>query len=225
MGLPESPHDLALFSVTWVLGLTGGIAVGKTQVANRFAELGAKLIDADVIARDLVAPGTPALQAIIEQFGAGIVQAGILDRPQLRRIIFSDTKAKTWLEQLLHPLIRQAIAQQIQLPYSPYAILVAPLLFENGLNSLTQRNLVIDATEEQQLSRSGRRDGSDAQTLKSIIAAQMPRHQRLALADDRLDNSGSWPDTLRAIDILHQQYQQLAKAYDAHNPINPLPHL
>ena len=211
--------------MAWILGLTGGLAVGKTRVANSFAELGAQLIDADVIARDLVAPGTPALQAIIERFGAGIVQAGALDRPQLRRVIFADPAAKTWLEQLLHPLIRHAITQQIQLPHSPYAILVAPLLFENGLNSLTQRTLVIDATEEQQLSRGGQRDGSDEQTLKSIIAAQMPRHQRLALADDRLDNSGPWPDTQRAIAVLHHQYQQLAKAYDAHNPVHPLPHL
>jgi dephospho-CoA kinase len=212
--------------VTWVLGLTGGIAVGKTQVANQFAQFGAYLIDADVIARNLVKPGSITLATIVEHFGEQILIKGELDRAQLRQRIFANAADKKWLEELLHPLIRQTILQEIQAPTSaPYSILIAPLLFENGLNELTQRTLVVDASQEQQLSRSLSRDGSDPTTLKAIMAAQMPRQQRLAQADDWLDNSGPWPQSQRAIAILHQQYLQLAAEYDTHNALNPLPHV
>lgn len=212
--------------MSWVLGLTGGIAVGKTQVANYFAKLGAHLIDADVIARDLVAPGSPGLKAIIEHFGPHLLLEGQLDRAALRRIIFADKNAKTWLENLLHPLIRSAIETEIRKPYSAsYSILVAPLLFENGLHKLSNRTLVVDASEAQQLSRSAERDGSDMATLKSIIQAQMPRSERLALADDCLDNSGPWAQTQQTIALLHQRYLTLANEYDAHDPIDPLPQL
>ncbi|HEY6527159.1 MAG TPA: dephospho-CoA kinase [Cellvibrionaceae bacterium] len=210
----------------WVLGLTGGIAVGKTQVANQFAELGAHLIDADVIAREVVAPGSKALAAIAEHFGEKILVKGELDRAKLRQRIFANAADKKWLEELLHPLIRQTILQDIRAATSaPYSILIAPLLFENGLNSLTQRTLVVDASEEQQLSRSLARDGSDPAILNAIMAAQMPRQQRLAQADDQLDNSGPWPQTLQAIAILHQQYLKLAAEYASHNTLNPLPHV
>lgn len=212
--------------MSWVLGLTGGIAVGKTQVANYFAELGAHLIDADVIARDLVAPNTPGLNAITEHFGTQVLLDGQLDRAALRRIIFVDNSAKTWLEHLLHPLIQSAIEAEIRKPCpAAYCILVAPLLFENGLHKLANRTLVVDASEAQQLSRSAERDGSDVATLKAIIQAQMPRAQRLALADDCLDNSGPWPQTQQAIAHLHQHYLTLAHDYDAHHALNPLPQL
>ena len=213
--------------MTWVLGLTGGIASGKTQVANQFATLGASVIDADVIAREVVNPGSAALLAITEHFGEEILTPdGTLNRGELRLRIFADAAHKTWLEALLHPLIRQNILSQIHAPSpAPYRILVAPLLFENGLDQLTQRTLVVDATEEQQLHRAEARDGGNTSTLKAIIAAQMPRHERLARAHDRLDNSGPWPQTQQAIALLHQQYLQQAAEYDAHNALNPLPHL
>ncbi|MEY4590211.1 MAG: dephospho-CoA kinase [Pseudomonadota bacterium] len=213
--------------MTWLLGLTGGLAAGKTQVANEFAELGARIIDADIIAREVVAPGSAALAAIAEHFSdAMLLDDGSLNRTALRERIFAQPADKQWLENLLHPLIRQAIINQIQKPNpAPYAILVAPLLFENGLNQLTQRTLVVDASEEQQLKRAKARDGSGLSTLKAILAAQMPRQDRLAQAHERLDNSGPWPSTQKAIALLHQQYLQQAAEYDAHNPINPLPHL
>ncbi len=210
----------------WVLGLTGGIASGKTQVANHFASLGAHLVDADVIARAIVSPGSDALQEIVKHFGQGIVVNGQLDRAQLRQQIFADSSDKNWLDTLLHPLIRVAITEELQQAQTAsYTILVAPLLFENSLQYLTQRTLVVDAPEALQLARASQRDGSSPETINSIIAAQMPRAQRLALADDTLDNSGPWPQTQLAIAALHQRYLQFASAYDTLHPINSLPNL
>lgn len=212
--------------MNWVLGLTGGIASGKTRVANTFAELGAQIVDADVIAKSLVAPGSKTLATIAEYFGNEILSNGELNRARLRQRIFENSSDKKWLESLLHPLIRKTIENYLAIPNSaPYLILVAPLLFENGLDQLAQRTLVVDTSEEQQLERVICRDGGNIETAKAIMAAQMPRLQRLGRADDSIDNSGAWADTQKAIAILHQHYLQLAAAHDTHNSINPVPHL
>lgn len=210
--------------MAWILGLTGGIASGKTKVANHFALLGAHLVDADEIARAVIAPDSSALNSIVQYFGPDIIRAGELDRAQLRKKIFASPQAKAWLEGLLHPLIRATITKELNTPRSAaYVILVAPLLFENSLHTLTARTLVVDAPEDLQLRRALARDGSERATIESIIAAQMPRQQRLALADDTLDNSGSWQQTLQAIEVLHQHYIQYAAHHDAIHSIHTLP--
>lgn len=210
--------------VTWILGLTGGIATGKTQVANYFAALGAHLVDADIIARQVVSPGSIALQAITQRFGNDILCAGELNRAKLREKIFASPDDKIWLEGLLHPLIRASIIKELAAaPQSPYVILVAPLLFENSLHTLTSRTLVVDAPEALQLKRALARDGSHRETIEAIIAAQLPRQQRLAMADDTLDNSGSWLQCQLDIAALHQRYLQYAAHYDAIHPFNTVP--
>src|SRR3989338_6241173 len=136
------------------IGLTGGIGSGKTAATDHFQQLGIAVVDADVVAREVVVPGSPALAQIAEHFGAQILDhSGALDRAQLRKIIFSNPSEKSWLETLLHPLIRTEILRQLEQAHSPYAILVSPLLFETGQHLLVDRTLLIDAPEALQVSR------------------------------------------------------------------------
>lgn len=195
----------------FVVGLTGGIGCGKTTVTALFAKLGIQHVDADIVAREVVMPGTPCLQAITQYFGDDILlSGGELDRAKLRQHIFTDAASKTWLEQLLHPAIRQQILSQIQALTSPYALLVAPLLLENKLNRYVQRVLVIDLPESMQLQRAMARDNADEQQIKAIMAAQLSRSERLKQADDIITNDSTPADLAPQVAALHQQYLQQA---------------
>lgn len=195
-----------------LIGLTGGIGSGKSTVAGLFNAAGAHYVDADIVAREIVAPGTPCLQAIIEHFGNAVLQAdGQLNRAALRSQIFQDPAAKAWLEALLHPAIRQEMLHQLAGSTTPYTLLVAPLLLENGLNKLVSRVLVIDVSEQTQIQRATIRDGNNPEQIKAIMAAQWPRQKRLAFADDVLDNNGTQTQLAEQIQYLHQKYLELSR--------------
>lgn len=196
----------------YVVAITGGIGSGKTTIANRFAELGIEVVDADIIAREVVEPGTPALAAIADHFGQDVISSdGRLDRRRLRDHIFSDPAAKAWLNALLHPLIRSEMLRQCAIAESPYCLLVVPLLVENRLTSLADRVLVIDVDEETQIERTCRRDGVSRAQAEAILASQASRGERLAMADDVLDNQSGTSETIRErILALHQTYLAFA---------------
>ena len=191
----------------YIVGLTGGIGCGKTTVMQYFVDLGIQAVDADIIAREVVAPGTPCLAAIADHFGNSVLLSdGSLDRSALRQRIFSNSTDKSWLEQLLHPAIRTALLQQLAALTSPYALLVAPLLLENGLQRYVNRVLVIDLPEPLQLQRAMARDNASGQQIKSIMAAQLTRQQRLDKADDVINNDGSLIKLQEQVAQLHSFY-------------------
>lgn len=196
----------------YVVAVTGGISSGKTTIANQFAALGIDVVDADVIARDVVEPGAPALAAIATNFGPDVITPdGQLDRRGLRERVFSDPNAKAWLNALLHPLIRQEMLRQCAAARSPYCLLVVPLLVENKLAGLANRVLVIDVDEATQIERTCRRDGVSAEQARAIIAAQASRSERLAAADDVIDNhNGSQMAIKTRILALHETYLAFA---------------
>ena len=190
----------------FILGLTGGIGSGKSAAANRFASHGIAVIDSDVIARQVVAKGQPALANIIDYFGPSVLTAdGELDRRWLRQRIFDSAADKRWLENLLHPLIRTATQKQIDAVTSIYGVLSIPLLLESNQEHLVDRVLVIDVDEEIQISRCCERDHINASEARAVIASQLPRHERLARADDVICNNGSLEDLHVNVDNYHQQ--------------------
>ncbi|MFM4900409.1 dephospho-CoA kinase [Aeromonas hydrophila] len=196
----------------YVVAITGGIGSGKTTVANQFAELGIEVVDADVIAREVVEPGTPALAAIADHFGSAVITPdGQLDRRRLRERVFTDPQAKGWLNALLHPLIRTEMQRQCAAARSPYCLLVVPLLVENRLTALANRVLVIDVDEATQIERTCRRDGVSHEQAQAILAAQASRAERLAAADDVLDNQNGTPEAIKSrILALHETYLAFA---------------
>lgn len=196
----------------YVVAITGGIGSGKTTVANQFAELGIEVVDADIIAREVVEPGTTALAAIATHFGADVIAPdGRLDRRQLRERVFTDPQAKGWLNALLHPLIRSEMQRQCAAARSPYCLLVVPLLVENRLTALANRVLVIDVDEATQIERTCRRDGVSREQAEAILAAQASRTERLAAADDVLDNQNGTPEAIKSrIFALHETYLAFA---------------
>lgn len=186
------------------IGLTGGIGSGKSLVAARFAELGVAVVNADTVAREVVAKGEPALDAIRAHFGEDIVlPGGELDRRKLRGIIFADPAEKKWLESLLHPIIRLRIIDQLRAAPSRYAILESPLLLETDQHLLVEKIIVVDVDEATQVTRAIARDGSDVAQIKSIIGSQMPRSEKLKKADFVIDNGGSKEATFKQVDELH----------------------
>ncbi len=195
----------------WVLGLTGGIGSGKSAASDYFAKLGIVVVDADIVAREVVEPGQPAWQAIREHFGPEVLQAdGSLNRAWLRQKVFAEPAERQWLEQQTHPRIRDSIIRQLQQAQSPYAILSSPLLFESGQAQLTARTLLIDVPEEVQLQRASARDGNDAEQIRRIMAAQLSRQERRARADDVADNSGSLEQLYAQLQGLHERYLSLS---------------
>ncbi|MBF1994265.1 dephospho-CoA kinase [Serratia symbiotica] len=197
--------------MAYIVALTGGIGSGKSTVANAFARHGVAVVDADVIARQVVEPGTPALAKIAERFGNEILLAsGALNRAVLRQRIFSQPDGKIWLNQLLHPLIRQETQRQLAQATSPYALWVVPLLVENGLQDRADRVLVIDVNTETQRARTVARDGISRQQVQDILSAQATREQRLTIADDIIDNSGIALEIELSVDALHRRYLELA---------------
>ena len=199
----------------FVLGLTGGIGSGKSAVATCFKGYGIKVVDADIAARKVVEPGMPALQAIAAHFGDKVLQAdGTMDRAALRSIVFNDQQQRLWLEQLLHPAIGEWIKSELASATSAYAILESPLLLETEQRKSAQRALVVDVSKELQIERATARDDNSREQIEAIIAAQLPREERVSRADDVIDNSGSLADLQSAVDILHQQYLKIAATFD-----------
>jgi dephospho-CoA kinase len=196
----------------FVVGLTGGIGSGKSAVAGLFARHGVAVIDTDEIAHELTRPGGEAIEAIRAAFGSRLIGSdGALDRDGMRKLVFGDAAARKKLEGILHPLIRKESACRIARAQSPYAILVIPLLVEGGVDrSRYARVLVVDCTEAQQVERTMRRSGLPETEVRAILAAQATREQRLARADDAIDNSGT-PEALeRQVSHLNEKYLTLA---------------
>lgn len=196
----------------YTVGLTGGIGSGKSAVAERFAKLGVHVVDTDEIAHELTRPGGEAIAPIRAAFGAEMIAAdGSLDRAKMRRLVFSDARARKRLEAILHPLIRSESARRCARARSPYAILVIPLLVESGVDrSRTARVLVVDCPEDRQIERVVRRSGLPEAEVRAILATQATREQRLAAADDVIDNSGA-PEALEPqVARLHENYLTLA---------------
>lgn len=196
----------------FIVGLTGGIGSGKSTVAKCFEKLGVTIVDADQVARDLVAPNTPALAKISEYFGKQVIQAdGTLDRARLREIIFTDENHKHWLNSLLHPAIREEMLSRCHAALGDYCILEVPLLVENKLVNLVDRVLVVDVDEELQISRTLARDDSNLSTIKNILKAQATRTERLAVADDTINNDDNLAELDQQVHSLHQIYLNVAK--------------
>jgi dephospho-CoA kinase len=193
------------------IGLTGGIASGKSTVTQRFAELGVPVIDADVSARNVVERGKPGLEQVVRRFGPRVLDAhGSLDRPALRALIFSDSGSRQALDAILHPLIRADMEHQASVAKGPYLVMAIPLLVEGGqAHDLVDRVLVVDVDEALQLQRVQARDGCSADQARAILASQASRQARLAAADDVLRNSGTVADLRQAVDRLHEKYLHL----------------
>lgn len=195
----------------FLVGLTGGIGSGKTTVANMFAELGVELVDADIIAREVVEVGSKGLNEISAHFGKKILNKDqSLNRAKLRELIFSQLDERQWLNDLMHPMIRNNILKSLESTTSPYAILVAPLLFENGLDRLVNLSLLVDISPEQQLDRTIDRDSVSSEQIKNIIDSQAPRAERLSKADDVIDNHGKISALKGKVITLHINYLKLA---------------
>ncbi|MFT6898860.1 MAG: dephospho-CoA kinase [Paraglaciecola sp.] len=195
----------------FVVGLSGGIGSGKTTVSNMFAKLGVQIIDADVIARQVVQPDSPALATIIDKFGPQLLDPdGNLDRRKLRDIVFSHSAAKQWLNGLLHPLIQQQMQQQTRQAKSIYCILSVPLLVENQSYKTVDRVAIVDVPENLQRSRTINRDAASETQINAIMASQATRQQRLEVADDVIDNSGDEAALSAQVYQLHQRYVQMA---------------
>ncbi|WP_405630767.1 dephospho-CoA kinase [Pseudoalteromonas sp. Ld20] len=195
----------------WILGLTGGIGCGKSAVSELFEQHGITVVDADIIARQVVALDSIGLHEIGKHFGADILNHdGTLNRTKLREIIFADSEQKYWLNALLHPLIREKTISDLNAASSPYVILTAPLLFENQLDKYCNRTLVIDVPIEVQVARTIARDNISLAQANSIIAAQMSREDKQAKATDILDNNRALSLVAQDVTLLHQRYMALA---------------
>jgi dephospho-CoA kinase len=198
------------------IGLTGGIASGKSTVTQRFAELGVPVIDADVASRHVVEPGEPGLEQVVRRFGPGVLDAnGNLDRRALRAVIFSDPAARQALDAILHPLIRADMEHQTATATGPYLVMAIPLLVEGGRARDLDRVLVVDVDEAVQLERVRARDGGSEDQARAILASQASREARLAAADDVLLNAGSVADLRQAVDRLHEQYLRLSQSWSS----------
>ena len=195
------------------IGLTGGIASGKSTVTQRFAELGVPVIDADVASRTVVEPGTPGLAQVVARFGAGVLHAdGQLDRRALRDLIFKEASLRRALDAILHPLIRAEMEREAAQAKAPYVVMAIPLLVEGGnAGKRVDRVLVVDADETLQMRRLQARDGSSPEQARAILSSQASRAARLDQADDVLLNSGTVAELRQAVDRLHEQYLQLAQ--------------
>jgi dephospho-CoA kinase len=194
-----------------VVGLTGGIASGKSLVGAMFVKLGAALVDTDIVAREVTARGEPGLAAVVEEFGAGVLSpSGDLNRPALRSLVFADDAKRRKLEEILHPLIRLRTRAKLAELSAPYALVVVPLLVETSFGELVDRILVVDCPESLQLERLMRRDAIPKPEALAMLRAQVDRATRLKAADDIIDNSGTSEATRRQVELTHRRYLDLA---------------
>ena len=197
--------------MAFIVGITGGIGSGKSAVTDRLIARGITVVDADRVAREVVEPGTPALAQIVDHFGQDILtETGTLDRSQLRAIVFSDETQRKVLEGITHPAIQRAIGEQLEAAEGPYTILSSPLLLEGQQRQWADWVVVVDVPEAAQLERTMIRDNNDEILVRNIMAAQLPRHARLAQADQVIDNGGSIADLERAVNALHEDLMQRA---------------
>jgi dephospho-CoA kinase len=195
------------------VGLTGGAASGKSTVADALRGLGAPVLDADQVARDVVARGSPALERIRAEFGPGALTAeGELDRPKMRREVFGNPEARRALERITHPAIRERLAAWRDAQSGPYCVLEVSILVESGMDALVDRVLVVDAPEAAQVERLRRRDRVPEELARQMLAAQATREQRLARADDVIANAGTVDGLAAAAARLHAFYLGLAAA-------------
>jgi len=197
-----------------VIALTGGIAAGKTAVARRFEAIGVSVHDADVAAREVIEPGTTGLAAVVDAFGVGVLDdAGRLDRPAMRQRVFADPTARNRLEAIIHPRVRQWLRERALAEHGPYCLLAIPLLAENIAHyRWLDRVLLVDVPESVQMARLIARDGIDETLARRMLAQQASRAERLALADDVIENSGDESALDHAVNELHQRYLVLANA-------------
>jgi dephospho-CoA kinase len=199
-------------AMTFLVGLTGGIGSGKSAAASLFEELGAAVVDTDAIAHELTAPGGAAIESIRNAFGDEVIDArGALDRAAVRRQVFADASAKARLEAVLHPMIRAEADRRSAAARAPYVVLVVPLLVESGgYRSRVRRVAVVDCPEEVQVARVMTRSGLSAEEARAIMAAQVSREQRLAVADDVIDNGGDLAALRPQVEALHRRYLEMA---------------
>jgi len=198
----------------FVVVLTGGIASGKTAVSDLFSELGVPVIDTDVIARQVVQAGSPALNQVAVEFGPDFLDSdGNLDRRKMREAIFSDPEMKIRLEKILHPAIAAEARRQVSNRPEPWCLLVVPLLAESGRYNWINRVLVVDVSESVQIERVMVRDHISREQAEAILSAQAGRKERLALADDVIENSGSLEDLKPRVDFLYEKYNTLAEKH------------
>lgn len=200
----------------YVVGLTGGIGSGKSTIGDLFLALGVPVIDADIIARQVVEKGSPLLAELVSHFGVDILtEHKELNRAKLREIVFSHPDEKTWLNQLLHPAIRNKMLTQLKQCQQPYAILMVPLLIENNLTHLCDHILVVDVLPEIQIERATKRDNNNAEIIKNIVAAQVSREKRLTYADDIIDNNQpleqNFEKIKKQVNNLHRIYLEKAE--------------
>jgi dephospho-CoA kinase len=200
--------------VAYVVGLTGGIGSGKTLVSDAFAALGVEIVDTDVLAHRLSAPGQPGYAAIRAEFGEGVVRPdGEIDRAALRRLVFKDADARFRLEGLLHPLIAAEVEREVERWSGVYGVIVVPLLLERkGVRSMVDRVLVVDCPEDEQIRRVVARNGLPPAEVRAIMATQLGREQRLAAADDIVDNTGDPGAIGPQVAALDRRYRALAAA-------------
>lgn len=195
------------------IGLTGGIASGKSTVSDMFAEYGVPVIDTDRIARDIVRPGMPALDKIRRRFGDEVIAAdGSLDRSELRRLAFDNERSRKALEAILHPKIRSETVARSKAAGGPYQIIVVPLLVESALKSFVDRIVVVDCDPQTQLQRLLSRDDETIEQAQRMIASQAAREERLAIASDVIDNNGDISDTRKQVEELHRRFLDEAEA-------------
>lgn len=195
----------------FTVALTGGIASGKSEVERRFAARGIEIIDADLVAREVIAIGTPGLNEITEAFGVEVLSAdGSLDRKAMRERVFADGSARHRLESIIHPRVRATMQERAARVRSPYGVLVIPLFVESGEYTWVDRVLVVDVPREVQVRRLLARDGITAELAEAMLEAQATREQRLAIADDVIDNSASLDALDAVVETLHQHYLSLA---------------
>jgi dephospho-CoA kinase len=203
----------------FTVALTGGIACGKSEVARRFAAFGADVIDADVVAHELVRSGKPALDEVVSVFGPEMIDStGALDRPRMRELIFCDAEARKQLGSILHPRVLTELRTRARASTGPYAMLVIPLFVETGDYGWVDRVLVIDVPHEQQIARIVARDRITPELAEAMIAAQATRQQRLAVADDVIDNSGALSNLDAAVLALHKKYVDLGEERSLSKP-------
>ena len=203
-----APHPALL-----TVGLTGGVASGKSTAAEAFRALAVPLLNADRVAREVVARGTPALKQLREKFGAGFLTAdGELDRPKMRQHVFAHAEARRALERITHPAIRERMTAWRDAQKAPYCVLDVPILIESGMDALVDRILVIDAEEELQVARLRDRDRIGDSLARQMLAAQATREQRLARAHDVVTNGGTVAQLCACIGRLHAHYLDLARA-------------
>ena len=197
----------------YVVGLTGGIGSGKSAAADRFAELGATVVDTDLIAHALTTPGGQAIAAIRQAFGDEVITVdGALDRKLMRERAFTDPTVRRQLEAILHPAIRAESERLVGAAHTPYVVLVVPLLVESGrYRERCQSLCVVDCPTEVQVARVMSRSGLDVAQVQAIMATQASREQRLAAADDVIDNSGDRNSLIAQVDHLHRQYLEAAR--------------